>query len=57
MSLNPGDLVSVDFPGATGMKRRPAVVHFHQYCAYWSIVGARLERHSSLRQNGFHRVG
>ncbi|MCY7323940.1 MAG: type II toxin-antitoxin system PemK/MazF family toxin [Phormidesmis sp. CAN_BIN36] len=26
MSFNPSDLVSVDFPGATGMKRRPAVV-------------------------------
>lgn len=26
MTFNPGDLVSVDFPGATGMKRRPAVV-------------------------------
>jgi mRNA interferase MazF len=24
--FNPGDLVSVDFPGATGIKRRPAVV-------------------------------
>jgi mRNA interferase MazF len=26
VSFNPGDLVSVDFPGATGTKRRPAVV-------------------------------
>ena len=24
--LNPGDLVTVDFPGVTGLKRRPAVV-------------------------------
>ena len=24
--LQPGDVVAVDFPGATGMKRRPAVV-------------------------------
>jgi mRNA interferase MazF len=24
--LNPGDVVTVDFPGATGVKRRPAVV-------------------------------
>jgi mRNA interferase MazF len=24
--FNPGDLVSVDFPGVTGIKRRPAVV-------------------------------
>jgi mRNA interferase MazF len=24
--FNPGDLVTVDFPGATGIKRRPAVV-------------------------------
>ena len=26
MSVNPGDVVTVDFPGATGVKRRPAVV-------------------------------
>jgi mRNA interferase MazF len=26
VAFNPGDLVSVDFPGATGIKRRPAVV-------------------------------
>lgn len=26
MPFSPGDLVSVDFPGATGIKRRPAVV-------------------------------
>lgn len=26
MSLNPGDVVTVDFPGVTGVKRRPAVV-------------------------------
>jgi mRNA interferase MazF len=26
MVLNPGDLVSVDFPGVTGVKRRPAVI-------------------------------
>ena len=26
MSFNPGDLVTVDFPGVTGIKRRPAVV-------------------------------
>jgi mRNA interferase MazF len=26
MLFNPGDLVSVDFPGANGIKRRPAVV-------------------------------
>ncbi len=26
MTLNAGDLVSVDFPGATGIKRRPAVI-------------------------------
>lgn len=26
MSLNPGDIVIVDFPGVTGIKRRPAVV-------------------------------
>jgi mRNA interferase MazF len=24
--FNPGDLVSVDFPGVTGMKRRPTVI-------------------------------
>ena len=24
--FNPGDIVSVDFPGATGIKRRPAIV-------------------------------
>ncbi len=26
MIFNPGDVVSVDFPGATGIKRRPAIV-------------------------------
>lgn len=26
MSFNPGDVVTVDFPGVTGIKRRPAVV-------------------------------
>jgi mRNA interferase MazF len=26
MVLNAGDLVSVDFPGVTGVKRRPAVI-------------------------------
>jgi mRNA interferase MazF len=26
MVLNAGDLVSVDFPGVTGIKRRPAVI-------------------------------
>lgn len=26
MSLNPGDVVTVDFPGVTGVKRRPAVI-------------------------------
>lgn len=26
MTFNPGDLVTVDFPGVTGVKRRPAVV-------------------------------
>ena len=26
MSLRPGDLVTVDFPGVKGIKRRPAVV-------------------------------
>ena len=26
MSCNPGDVVTVDFPGVTGVKRRPAVV-------------------------------
>lgn len=26
MSFNPGDFVTVDFPGVTGIKRRPAVV-------------------------------
>jgi mRNA interferase MazF len=26
MVLNPGDLVSVDFPGVTGVKPRPAVI-------------------------------
>ncbi len=26
MSVNAGDLVTIDFPGAMGMKRRPAVV-------------------------------
>ena len=26
MSFNPGDIVTVDFPGVKGMKRRPAVV-------------------------------
>lgn len=26
MIFNPGDLVSLDFPGATGVKRRPAAV-------------------------------
>ncbi|NET57431.1 MAG: type II toxin-antitoxin system PemK/MazF family toxin [Symploca sp. SIO2E6] len=26
MSLKPGDLVTVDFPGVAGIKRRPAVV-------------------------------
>ncbi|MBD2277074.1 MULTISPECIES: type II toxin-antitoxin system PemK/MazF family toxin [Nostocales] len=26
MKFNPGDVVTVDFPGATGIKRRPAVV-------------------------------
>jgi mRNA interferase MazF len=26
MVLNPGDLVSVDFPGVTGVKRRPAII-------------------------------
>ncbi len=28
MSFNPGDVVTVDFPGITGVKRRPAVVLF-----------------------------
>ena len=26
MNFNPGDVVTVDFPGITGIKRRPAVV-------------------------------
>jgi mRNA interferase MazF len=26
VSVNPGDIVTVDFPGVTGIKRRPAVV-------------------------------
>jgi len=26
MQLKPGDLITVDFPGATGIKRRPAVI-------------------------------
>ena len=26
MTFNPGDVVTVDFPGVTGVKRRPAVV-------------------------------
>ncbi len=26
MSCNPGNVVTVDFPGVTGVKRRPAVV-------------------------------
>jgi mRNA interferase MazF len=26
VSFNPGDVVTVDFPGITGIKRRPAVV-------------------------------
>jgi len=26
VSFNPGDIVTVDFPGVTGIKRRPAVV-------------------------------
>ncbi len=26
MSFNPGDVVTIDFPGATGLKRRPAVI-------------------------------
>lgn len=26
MSFNPSDIVTVDFPGAMGIKRRPAVV-------------------------------
>ncbi|XHR84393.1 MAG: type II toxin-antitoxin system PemK/MazF family toxin [Gloeotrichia echinulata GP01] len=26
MTFNPGDVVTVDFPGVTGIKRRPAVV-------------------------------
>lgn len=26
MTFNPGDIVTVDFPGVTGIKRRPAVV-------------------------------
>jgi mRNA interferase MazF len=26
VSFNPGDVVTVDFPGVTGIKRRPAVI-------------------------------
>lgn len=26
MTFNPGDVVTVDFPGVTGVKRRPAVI-------------------------------
>lgn len=26
MTFNPGDVVTVDFPGITGVKRRPAVI-------------------------------
>ncbi len=26
MSFNPGDVVTVDFPGVTGIKRRPAII-------------------------------
>ncbi|MBD2496458.1 type II toxin-antitoxin system PemK/MazF family toxin [Nostoc sp. FACHB-280] len=26
MTFNPGDVITVDFPGVTGVKRRPAVV-------------------------------
>lgn len=26
MNFNPGDVVTVDFPGVTGVKRRPAVI-------------------------------
>lgn len=28
MTFNPGDVVTADFPGVTGVKRRPAVVLF-----------------------------
>lgn len=26
MTFNPGDVITVDFPGITGVKRRPAVI-------------------------------
>jgi mRNA interferase MazF len=26
VNFNPGDIVTVDFPGVTGIKRRPAIV-------------------------------
>jgi len=34
VSYQPGDVVTVDFPGVTGVKRRPAVVlSSHEYHA------------------------
>lgn len=34
MSISPGDIVAVDFPGVTGIKRRPALVlSSHEYHA------------------------
>lgn len=31
MTFNPGDVITVDFPGVTGVKRRPAVVLYQLF--------------------------
>jgi mRNA interferase MazF len=45
---NPGDIVTVDFPGVTGIKRRPAVVistaeyHLHRPDAVLGILTSQI---------------
>jgi mRNA interferase MazF len=51
VSFEPGDIVTVDFPGVTGIKRRPAVVlSFATYHATHpdTIVGLITTRTSGL---------
>ena len=49
MVLNSGDLVSVDFPGVTGIKRRPAVI------LSWLTDKSQLISKKKLTQTGLER--
>jgi mRNA interferase MazF len=50
MMLEPGDIVTVDFPGITGIKRRPAVVvstklyHQHRPDVILGVVTSQVQK-------------